>query len=125
MAVSMSLFPSFCSVLVMKLLARFCPFVTSARRSVCISAPSTGGIFSKFCAGDFMKFCLEYPKLRTALLWTITQRFVVIPYRHFGTTSVPSSSANKPKVVIYQKSEDFKYCRVFPCLHKNICNEFQ
>jgi hypothetical protein len=42
--------------------------------------------------------CLSFPKivekttrsvLRSALLWTITQRVVVIPYRRFGTTYRP------------------------------------
>ena len=34
--------------------------------------------------------------------------------------SVPSSRVNKPNFMIFQKSEYFKYCRVFPRLHKKI-----
>jgi len=39
--------------------------------------------------------------------------------------SVPSSRVNKPNVLISLKSKDFKYCRVFSCLHKYIYSAFQ
>jgi hypothetical protein len=37
--------------------------------------------------------------MRTAVFWAITQRVVVIPYRGFGTTYVPSSVINNTWII--------------------------
>ena len=53
-----------------------------------------------FCICTFWKCLQSFYFLRTALFWAIRQLAMVIPYRRFGTTSLPSSRVKNPRNIL-------------------------